>query len=33
VEGFSPGVMYQNYANELTEEEVDALVAYMLTLQ
>jgi mono/diheme cytochrome c family protein len=33
VEGFSPGVMYQNYANELTTEEVDALVAYMLTLQ
>lgn len=33
VDGFSPGVMYQNYANELTEEEVDALVAYMLTLQ
>jgi mono/diheme cytochrome c family protein len=33
VEGFSPGVMYQNYANELTPEEVDALVAYMLTLQ
>lgn len=33
VDGFSPGVMYQNYANELTEEEVDALVAYMLTLR
>lgn len=33
VDGFSPGVMYQNYANELTTEEVDALVAYMLTLR
>lgn len=33
VDGFSPGVMYQNYANELTTDEVDALVAYMLTLQ
>lgn len=33
VDGFSPGVMYQNYANELTDDEVEALVAYMLTLQ
>jgi mono/diheme cytochrome c family protein len=33
VDGFSPGVMYQNYANELTTDEVDALVAYMLNLQ
>ena len=33
VDGFSPGVMYQNYANELTTDEVDALVAYMLNLK
>lgn len=33
VDGFSPGVMYQNYGNELTTEEVDALVAYLMTLR
>lgn len=33
VDGFAPGVMYQNYGNELTEEQIDALVAYLLTLQ
>ncbi len=33
VDGYSPGVMYQNYANELTDEQVDALVAYMLSLR
>lgn len=32
-DGFSPGVMYQNYANELTEEQVDALVAYLSSLR
>lgn len=32
-EGFSPGTMYRNYGNELTNEEIDALVAYMLTLK
>ena len=33
VDGFSPGVMYQNYTNELTSDEVDALVAYMMPVQ
>lgn len=33
VDGFSPGVMYQNYANELSTEQVNALAAYMLTLK
>jgi len=33
VDGFSPGVMYQNYAKELSDEQIDALVAYMLTLK
>ena len=33
VEGFAPGVMYQNYANELSDDQVDALVAYLLTLK
>ena len=33
VDGYSPGVMYQNYANELTDVQIDALVAYMMSLQ
>jgi nitric oxide reductase subunit C len=33
VDGFSPGVMYQNYAKELSTEQIEALVAYMLTLK
>jgi cytochrome c2 len=33
VEGFTPGVMYQNYGTELNEQEIADLVAYMLTLQ
>jgi cytochrome c oxidase subunit 2 len=33
VDGYSPGVMYQNYAKELTDEQIDALVAYMLGLR
>jgi len=33
VEGFQPGVMYQNYAEDLTEREIDNLVAYLLTLE
>ncbi len=33
VEGFVEGVMYQNYAAELTETEIDDLVAYLLTLK
>jgi len=32
-EGFAPGTMYGNYGNELSTEEIDALVAYMLTLK
>lgn len=32
VEGFTPDVMYQNYATDLTEQQIDDLVAYMLTL-
>lgn len=33
VEGFTPGVMYQNYAEELQARDVNDLVAYLLTLQ
>lgn len=33
VEGFAEGVMYQNYAEELTEQEIDDIVAYTLTLK
>jgi mono/diheme cytochrome c family protein len=33
VEGFAEGVMYQNYAAELTEDQINDLVAYLLTLQ
>lgn len=32
VEGFTPGVMVQVWAEELTEEQVDNLIAYLLTL-
>jgi cytochrome c551/c552 len=32
-EGFSPGVMYQNYEQDLTEQQIDDLVAFLLTLQ
>ncbi len=32
-EGFSPGVMYQNYATDLTDQQIDDLVAYLLTLK
>lgn len=32
VEGFTPGVMYQNYANDLSAREINDLVAYLLTL-
>lgn len=33
VEGFAEGLMYQNYATDLTIEEIDDLVAYTLTLK
>ena len=33
VEGFPEGQMFQNYAEVLTPEEIDALVAYLLTLR
>jgi cytochrome c2 len=33
VEGFTPGVMYQNYGTDLQAREVNDLIAYMLTLK
>jgi hypothetical protein len=33
VEGFAEGVMYQHYGEELTEEQIDDLVAFSLTLE
>lgn len=33
VDGFVAGVMYQNYAQDLSEQEIADLVAYMLTLR
>jgi cytochrome c len=33
VEGFAEGVMYQHYGTDLTEEQIDDLVAYTLTLR
>ena len=32
-EGFVAGVMYPNYGNELTEQEITDLVVFMLTLK
>lgn len=32
VEGFTPGVMYQNYATEIKASELNDLIAYMMTL-
>lgn len=32
-EGFTAGVMYQNYGKDLTEQEINDLVAYLLTLK
>ncbi len=32
-EGFTAGVMYQNYATDLSDQEIDDLVAYLLTLK
>lgn len=33
VDGFSENVMYQNYAEDLSDEQIDDLVAYLLTLE
>lgn len=33
VEGFPKGVMYKNYENDLSEQEIDDLVAFLLTLE
>ena len=33
VEGFPEGVMYQNYADDLTDQQISDLVAYLMTLQ
>ena len=33
VEGFTAGVMYQNYGEDLNARDVNDLVAYLLTLQ
>ncbi len=32
VEGFGADIMYQNYATDLTEDQINDMVAYMLTL-
>lgn len=32
VEGFTPGVMYQNYGEDLSAREINDLVAYLQTL-
>ena len=31
VDGFAAGIMYQNYAEELDQSDIDDLVAYLLT--
>ncbi|MDX1663772.1 MAG: cytochrome c [Candidatus Promineifilaceae bacterium] len=33
VEGFAPGVMYQNYDEDLTDEQIQDLVAFLLMLE
>jgi hypothetical protein len=33
VEGFTKGVMYQQYQQVLTDQQVEDLLAYMLTLK
>lgn len=33
VEGFTAGLMYANFGNDLSTEQVDDLVAYLLTLK
>jgi nitric oxide reductase subunit C len=32
-DGFSPGVMYQNYGSDLSDQEISDLVAFLLTLE
>lgn len=32
-EGFAPGIMYQRFGEDLTEQEINDLVAFMLTLK
>jgi len=32
-EGFTAGIMYQNYSKDLSEQEINDLVAYLLTLK
>lgn len=32
-EGFSSGIMYPNYAKDLTEQEINDIVAYLLTIK
>lgn len=32
-EGFSPGIMYQNYGKDLTEQQIADLVAFLETLK
>lgn len=33
VEGYSEGLMYQNYEEDLSDQQIDDLVAYLLTLE
>ncbi|MCA9874203.1 MAG: cytochrome c [Anaerolineales bacterium] len=33
VDGFTPGVMYQNFGEELNDQEIADLVAYLMTLK
>jgi nitric oxide reductase subunit C len=33
VQGFQPNVMYQNYQKDLTPEQINDLVAYLMTLK
>jgi len=33
LEGFFPGIMYQEFGEDLSEQEINDLVAFMLTLK
>lgn len=33
VDGFTPGVMYQHYATDLTPDQINDIIAYALTLK